>query len=1369
MQTSQLSKLFSISLLLLVSSIPAFAVDKVIDGGGGSNTLIISAVPNGLSDFSSISIPGSEGSEMYFEDSSSNKITFKNFLSWTGEMKWDGYITANSKTYRFVSDNRYDLTPFSGAYGSVYAFVYESPSNIVEIVLPDTGKWLPQYRMSSYKGFEFDGQETFTIFGSSGNDVIFGGYKADTITGGSGNDFICGGDGADSIDAGDGDDVIYTSVASLSEDSTINGGSGSNTLVFATPGESGCWTNESINSSVTFNLASDLSNASNFNNLGAGNNNDSLTGDDNANVIIGAGGNDILNGGGGNDTIYGDSHLNDSSGTTYGIRSYNLTEGNDTISGGDGDDTIYGDDGDDTIDGGAGNDTIISGSGSDTIIITSSSNSDTLTDFTDGIDAIGFDSSLNVGNLTFVVSGSDTQVKNGSDILLTLSGISSSSISAIDFQSTNITDQTINGTSGDDILIGGAGDDTFNGGAGSDTLIGWAGDDAFNIASKSGNYTDDITGGSGTNVLNISYVSNGLSDFITRSIPTSEGSSMSLVDANGGTVNFKDILSWTGEMKWDGYITANSKTYRFVSDNRYDLTPFSGAYGSVYAFVYESPANTVEIVLPDTGKWLPQYRMSGYKGFEFDGQETFTIHGSSGNDVIFGGYKGDTITAGAGNDYIFGGDGADSIDAGDGDDVIYTSVAGLTEDTSINGGSGSNTLVFDKPGESGGWDNESYAAITFNLSSDLANASNFLNIGGGSSNDTLTGDDNANVIIGAGGNDTLNGGGGNDTIYGDSHLNDSSGMAYGIRSYSLTEGNDTISGGDGDDTIYGDDGDDTIDGGAGNDTIISGSGSDTIIITSSSNSDTLTDFTDGIDAIGFDSSLNVGNLTFVVSGSDTQVKNGSDILLTLSGISSSSISAIDFQSTNITDQTINGTSGDDILIGGAGDDTFNGGAGSDTLIGWAGDDAFNIASKSGNYTDDITGGSGTNVLNISYVSNGLSDFITRSIPTSEGSSMSLVDANGGTVNFKDILSWTGEMKWDGYITANSKTYRFVSDNRYDLTPFSGAYGSVYAFVYESPANTVEIVLPDTGKWLPQYRMSGYKGFEFDGQETFTIHGSSGNDVIFGGYKGDTITAGAGNDYIFGGDGADSIDAGDGDDVIYTSVAGLTEDTSINGGSGSNTLVFDKPGESGGWDNESYAAITFNLSSGLANASNFINIGGGSSNDTLTGDDNANVIIGAGGNDTLNGGGGNDIIYGDDHLSDSSGTTYGIRSYGITDGDDTISGGAGDDTLYGEDGDDTLDGGAGADTYTGGAGIDVFIIKANEGGASISGADVITDFTDGTDIIGMDGLNYSDLTVEQGTGSYSSHVVVKKTDTGEFLIIIQNTSLSSISDADFSTI
>ena len=487
-------------------------------------------------------------------------------------------------------------------------------------------------------------------------------------------------------------------------------------------------------------------------------------------------------------------------------------------------------------------------------------------------------------------------------------------------------------------------------------------------------------------------------------------------------------------------------------------------------------------------------------------------------------------------------------------------------------------------------------------------------------------------------------------------------------------------------------------------------------------------------------------------------------------MSSSNLTAIDFQSTSTTSLTLDGTSGNDTLIGGAGADTFSGLGGSDTIYGWGGDDTFNITNKTGSYTDTINGGAGTNILNISYVSNGLSDFSSISIPGSEGSAMSFVDGGSGTINFTNILSWTGEMKWDGYVTANSKIYRFASDLRHDYSPFSGAYGSVYAFVYESPANTIEVVLPDSGKWLPQYRMGGYRGFAFDGQETFTIYGGSGNEAIFGGYKADTITGGAGNDYICAGDGADTVNAGDGNDVVYTSVASLSEDSSVNGGSGSNTLVFGTPGESGCWTNESInSATTFNLSSDLANASNFSNIGGGGYNDTLTGDGNANVIIGAGGSDILNGGAGNDTIYGDAHLGDSSGTIYGIRSYNLTKGNDTLFGGAGDDTIYGDDGVDTLDGGAGADTTNGGAGIDTFIIRSGDGGSSISDADTIIDFTDGTDIIGMSGLNYSDLTIEQGTGSYSSHVVVKKTSSGEFLTIIQNINLSSIDDNDFSAI
>jgi hypothetical protein len=48
-------------------------------------------------------------------------------------------------------------------------------------------------------------------------------------------------------------------------------------------------------------------------------------------------------------------------------------------------------------------------------------------------------------------------------------------------------------------------------------------------------------------------------------------------------------------------------------------------------------------------------------------------------------------------------------------------------------------------------------------------------------------------------------------------------------------------------------------------------------------------------------------------------------------------------------------------------------------------------------------------------------------------------------------------------------------------------------------------------------------------------------------------------------------------------------------------------------------------------------------------------------------------------------------------------------------------------------------------------------------------NYSALTVEQGSGDYSSHVVVKKTDSGEFLLIIQSQNISNINDRDFSAI
>ena len=454
------------------------------------------------------------------------------------------------------------------------------------------------------------------------------------------------------------------------------------------------------------------------------------------------------------------------------------------------------------------------------------------------------------------------------------------------------------------------------------------------------------------------------------------------------------------------------------------------------------------------------------------------------------------------------------------------------------------------------------------------------------------------------------------------------------------------------------------------------------------------------------------------------------------------------------------------MLGASGVDTVTTGAGTDVVITYGGDDIITV-DGSGDKT--IDGGTGTNTLTISYTGvTGLSDFSVGAVSTSDGANWTLTASNDDVISFKNIIDYTytsgAAGYWDGYVTVASKTYRFVSDMRGDTSPFSGAYGSVQAFVNEM-GSTVEVVLSEGGKWLPQYRMYDYKDFDFDGSETFEIYGSSGSEVMFGGYQADTIIAGGGNDFIFGGDGADTITAGSGNDVVYTSLAGLTEDVSIAGGTGSNTLAFNKPGESGGWDNESYNAVSFNLATDLGNATDFQNIVGSNSDDTLTGDGSANVIIGGSGADILSGGDGNDEIYGDYHTSDTSGTTYGYRQYGVSEGADKLFGGGGNDILVGNNGDDQLDGGKGADTITTGSGSDTIILRSGDGGTELSDADIITDFIDGSDVLGLDnGLLYTELTRTQGTGDYANDTIIKYGS--EYLAILEGVDVGLLTEADF---
>ena len=78
------------------------------------------------------------------------------------------------------------------------------------------------------------------------------------------------------------------------------------------------------------------------------------------------------------------------------------------------------------------------------------------------------------------------------------------------------------------------------------------------------------------------------------------------------------------------------------------------------------------------------------------------------------------------------------------------------------------------------------------------------------------------------------------------------------------------------------------------------------------------------------------------------------------------------------------------------------------------------------------------------------------------------------------------------------------------------------------------------------------------------------------------------------------------------------------------------------------------------------------------------------------------------------------------------------------------------------------MRIGDGGSSLAEADTISDFTDGTDVLGLDdGLQYTELTIAQGTGSNANDTIISKGS--EYLAILQGISTSSLSEADFTPV
>jgi len=489
---------------------------------------------------------------------------------------------------------------------------------------------------------------------------------------------------------------------------------------------------------------------------------------------------------------------------------------------------------------------------------------------------------------------------------------------------------------------------------------------------------------------------------------------------------------------------------------------------------------------------------------------------------------------------------------------------------------------------------------------------------------------------------------------------------------------------------------------------------------------------------------------------DVIVKRGSEVLLVIQNQQLVNTNYFDFVSTSTISISIAGGSSDDVLLGGSGGDVLSTGAGTDIILGYGGDDTITI---DGSGTKTVNGGTGTDTLVINLGA-GLETFTSSYDGGSNSTGThTLTDSSGNRIDYSlmEALSVDGE------------TYETI---------YSGRGGdvlgdtSVYSAFYSSGSG--KVILYDTGSTaaVKTSRLSG---------SVSTIYGSVNTDFIISDTSGaKTIYGNAGNDQIrVANDGiADTIYAGDGDDLVFIDNEDITDDAVNDGGSGSDTLVFNFAG----------AAVTYTLNANTPE--NYENLVGTTSDDTLTGDAGDNVIRGGQGVDVLYGGDGNDVLYGgitayqattgsNSGWSDegaysaypgysggqggglSKSIWYAHRGDG---GADKLFGGVGSDTLYGASGDDTLDGGEGQDNLAGGSGSDTFVTRSGDGGASEALADLIYDFEDGSDIIGLDGLNYSELSIDQGAGSYLNDVIVKRGS--EVLLVIQNQQLVNITDLDF---
>jgi Ca2+-binding RTX toxin-like protein len=399
-------------------------------------------------------------------------------------------------------------------------------------------------------------------------------------------------------------------------------------------------------------------------------------------------------------------------------------------------------------------------------------------------------------------------------------------------------------------------------------------------------------------------------------------------------------------------------------------------------------------------------------------------------------------------------------------------------------------------------------------------------------------------------------------------------------------------------------------------------------------------------------------------------------------------------------------------IGGSGNDTIKGTSGSNVLIGGDGDDTLLPNGNNGNdELDFIDGGSGTDFVSFNFGGN--------SAVTLDLANSGIQNTGKGRVQIVNIENVEGG-------AGNDRLYGNSSDNT--LSGLAGNDilvgragnntldgGDDFDTADYSGVDSLNGINVNLGLSIQQVQNNGYVGKDtlisiekiiatknsdfIQGSTTRTDNSTlyfelgAGNDTIFAGSGANVIYTSriseSGTDYtsynntVFSGTGSDTVFGSSGNDTFVVSASdalGSTGNDTFYGISGINTIDYslvtdiDANGTTGGINvtlngtNDVYIALSGGNTNTIQNVSHIIGTG---NNDILRGDNFNNILDGGAGNDTIFGTAGNNTLSGGSGADSITGGTAVDTIYGGLD-DDTIFSSTGNDTIYGGDGLDTFD-------------------------------------------------------------------------------------------------